>query len=132
MNEELAVKLELDTLKKENIASVIFILTVLISIYLTYNEQQRLQKMPTSTTLKFDQNLNILNRIIGVGVLLFLLYLAIKDLEIAKLKNIETSIFEKQIVASVLNLIAGLIILRIVIEAIQEDTELGAFENPIT
>ncbi len=124
--------LEIEVLKKQNVNTLLFIITLLVSLYLTYNEQLRLAKKTTITSLKFDQAANLLNRIVGVLILISIVYVSYLDYKVAKIKNDEISLFEKEIIASILNLASGVIILLVVIEALKSDSETVSLENPIT
>ncbi len=123
---------EVYLLKKQNLMSIFFILTLLISIYLTYNEQLQLLNKKTFTTSEFDRNLNLLNRIVGFLILISILYINYQTYNLAKEKRIDTEIFIKNIFASILNVVAGLIILLIVIETFNEENDFGELENPVT
>ncbi len=123
---------EVSILKKQNIATFIFILTLIVSIYLTYNEQQQLLNKKTFTSSEFDRYLNLFNRIIGILILIALLYINYEQYNLAKEKRIDSEIFLKNIFASILNLIAGLIVLYIVFESLNEENDFGPLENPIT
>lgn len=123
-------KKDIDLLNIQLGVSAFLFLSVIISIILTYDEEQNdLEKKPIFSS-KTDKYLNLFNRILSVLIFLVLLYVNYQSLELAKQKKNDIGPFQKQLVATLLGLVASLIILSIAIEGWNQNDEAAEFENP--
>ena len=105
-------------------------MSVIISIIITFDEEQNdLEKKPIFSQ-KTDKYLNLLNRILGVIIFLVLLYINFESTELAKQKGNDLRPFQKQLIATLLGLTAALIILSTAIEGWNQNDEQAEFENP--
>lgn len=123
-------KKDIDLLNIQIFISVFLLVTVIISIIVTYDEEQNdLEKKPIFSQ-KTDKYLNMFNRILSVIIFLVLLYINYEGTELAKQKGSDLRPFQKQLVATLLGLVAALIILSIAIENWNQNDEEAEFENP--
>lgn len=124
-------KKDIDLLNIQIFTSVFLLASVILSIILTYDEEQNdLHKKPIFSK-KTDQYLNLFNRILGVIIFITLLYVNFEAYQLAKQKKNDTRPFEKQLIATILGFIASLIILSIAIDGWDNFNEEAALENPI-
>lgn len=108
----------------DEIASIIFIGLVLISILVTENEKNKLKNKKSYDTY----NIEIINKVIGSIILLIFLFLSIENYNIAINDNKDLKPYKLQIIASIFALIAGLIVLYIVYY--NHNINLSDFDNP--
>lgn len=125
------MKREIEILDKQILISIIFIVTIVISIILTYDEKQYKLKRKTIFSPKTDKYINLLNRILSLAILFYLLYLNYETYQIAKQKGRNLHPFKHQIQASILSTIAGIIVLYVVFENWYENPNITTLENPI-
>lgn len=119
---------EIETLDLQMIISFIFILTIITSIILTYNQDYYLRY--GKRLIDTDKAIAItkINRIIIIILLISFLYINYEFKEVDALKGNDLTADNLQIIASYLSIIAGLIILYVVFEYGQEN--LTTTENP--
>lgn len=113
----------------QNIASIIFIGTIVLSIVLTYNEKQQILNQPKLFNNKDSQYLSLLIRIIILGVALTFVYINIEQYKIGKYKKQNVTPLKQEVVASSLNTISALIVLYIIFETWNENL-VADYENP--
>lgn len=104
-------KYELQLLYISQIASIIFIIISLIAIFLTHHDIKVLKHEKTLITDEESYNISYFNRILIIIILLIFLYISDENRKIAKIKGKDIKPFNLQEIASVLTLIASLIIL---------------------
>ena len=97
-------------LKLDELASLLFIGAILISIFLTQNQINKYEEKPYYETYKIE----LVNRLFVLGIIISFLYISIENYKIVKNENKDLKPFILQIIASVITLIAGLITLYIV------------------
>lgn len=123
-------KKDIDLLNIQIFTSVFLLASVIISIVVTFDEEQNdLEKKPIFSP-KTDQYLNMFNRILGVIIFLVLLYVNYESMKLAKQKRNDLRPFQKQLVATLLGLTAAIIILSIAIQGWNQNNEEAEFENP--
>lgn len=110
------------------IVSFIFILTIITSIILTYNEDYYLKYGKRLIDVKKADMITKINRIIIVILFISFLYINYEFREVDTLKGENLTADNLQIIASYLSVIAGLIILYVVFKY-GEDV-LTTTENP--
>lgn len=119
---------QIELLNLQNIASFIFIITILISIYLTNLDKNNI--IFNKNTKKFD--LALLNRIIVTILSLTYLYINIYNTYIAKQRNKDLKNYFVELYVSIIVLIASLILLYLAyINKINNDFNISDIENPI-
>lgn len=95
----------------DELTTIVFIGSVLVTLYITNNDLNKLKGKEYNET----GNLELYNRILGVVLLIVFLYLSFKNYDIAKDTNNDLTPYILQIISSILALISGLIVLYIVI-----------------
>lgn len=101
---------KIQLLKLDELASLLFIGAILISIFLTQNQINKYKEKPYYETYKIE----LVNRLFVLGIIISFLYISIENYKIVKNENKDLKPFILQIIASVITLIAGLITLYIV------------------
>lgn len=127
MDKEREVKL----LDIQLIATILYIVSLIISISLTINDKQITQKKKSIFTNNQAKNLSIFNRIFIVGLTLTFLYISYQNRDIAKKEKKKIWPFDLQMYASELSLLATIIVLYVVIETSGEQYSIiSGIENP--
>lgn len=121
---------EIELLNIDITTAVLFIITIIISIYLTYENRQDLLNRKRILNKKDDQYILLFNRLLVLIIVLVILYDNIEGYEIAKEKNKDLKPFKIQIFASVLTVITALLILYVVFYN-WDNNSLSDIENPI-
>ena len=102
-------------------ASILFIITTIVSIILTYDNIKKHENKKRLFTSDTEHNVIIANRlIITISVVVFT-YINYEFYEISKLKN-NSNLQRKEFFASILALIAGFILLHTTIKSVNDDT----------
>ncbi len=127
MDKEREVKL----LDIQLIATILYIVSLIISISLTINDKQITKKKKSIFTNNQAKNLSIFNRIFIVGLTLTFLYISYQNRDIAKKEKKKIWPFDLQMYASELSLLATIIVLYVVIETSGEQYSIiSGIENP--
>ena len=127
MDKEKEVKL----LDIQLIATILYIVSLIISISLTINDKQITKKKKSIFTNNQAKNLSIFNRIFIVGLTLTYLYISYQNRDIAKKEKKKIWPFDLQMYASELSLLATIIVLYVVIETSGEQYSIiSGIENP--
>lgn len=121
---------EIELLNIDIATALMFIMTIIISIYLTYENRQDLLNRKRILNKKDDQYILLFNRLLVLIIVLVILYDNIEGYEIAKEKNKDLKPFKIQIFASVLTVITALLILYVVFYN-WDNNSLSDIENPI-
>lgn len=121
---------ELKLLNYQIISTIFFIVSLLISIVLTYDEKQYLLNKDGLFSEKFDKYLNLFNRILSLTIILFILYINLQTYEIQKNKKSNHDPFRHQVYASVISVVSSLIVLYVVIENWYKNPNITSIENP--
>lgn len=121
---------KLDLLNYQIITSVLFIISLIISIVLTYDEKQLLLKHPRLFSEKFDKYLNLFNRILAFFIILVILWINYETYNIQKQKRSNLAPFRHQIYASIFSAISAIIVLYVVIENWDSNPNITNIENP--
>lgn len=120
---------ELKNLDIQMIATVLFIVSLCISLFLTYNSKTELvQKKPIIPQEKSYQ-LSVFNRIFVLILSLVFLYVNISDRNSKTKKGNDPTYFNLQVTASELSCLAALIVLYVVIKS-GEYAIITSVENP--
>lgn len=102
-------------------ASILFIITNIISIILTYNNIKKHENKKRLFTSDTEHEITIINRVIITILVIIFTYINYKFYEISKLKN-NSNLQRKEFFASILALIAGFILLYTTIKSVNNDT----------
>lgn len=122
-------KEEIKLLDIQLIATVFYIVSLLISIFLTYNDKYKIINKKGMMNDKNSNNLSIFNRALVLILTIVFLYISFKNQKIAQKKGNDLNPFKLQIAASELSVISALIVLYVVITSGEYSIIAGA-ENP--
>ncbi len=100
-------KRQIELLSLQNLATLAFIGSLIISVYLTEDEKKDLLYNTNHHQSKKIQNLNTFNRILVVVLALIYLYVSLENEKIAKIKNLDLKNYKLQDYASILSLIGA-------------------------
>ncbi len=102
---------EAEVIDIQIVASFIFILTLIVSIFLNINERNRLlYNKPFLTNEQADAILKT-NRFVILALFFVFFSLALRDKEIDEIKNLDLTSDNLEIIVSILAIIGGLIVL---------------------
>lgn len=119
--------MERELTKLELATTIAFTISLFISLSLVYNSYLKLDKKNFYTD-KLAQNIGIFNRAFVVLLTISYLYINIQNEKLAKVSGKKIELFDLQIGASTLSLIAALIVLYVVINS--SDYNVVGIENP--
>ena len=122
---------ELRLLNYQILTSILFIVSVIISIVLTYDEIKQLLKKHRLFSETFDKYLNLFNRILSLSIVVFILYINYATYQIQKEKRSNLDPFRHQIYASIFSIISAVIVLYVVLENWEDNPNITSIENPI-
>ncbi len=121
-------KRQIELLSLQNLATLAFIGSLIISVYLTEDEKKDLLYNTNHHQSKKIQNLNTFNRILVVVLALIYLYVSLENEKIAKIKNLDLKNYKLQDYASILSLIgAGIALFSI---STNPQNGVSSVENP--
>ena len=100
-------KRQIELLSLQNLATLAFIGSLIISVYLTEDEKKDLLYNTNHHQSKKIQNLNTFNRILVVVLALIYLYVSLENEKIAKINNLDLKNYKLQDYASILSLIGA-------------------------
>lgn len=124
-------KRETELLDLQLIATIIYIGSLIISIFLTYNDKLDVLKQNKLFTDKQNRNLSIFNRFLVVVLTFTFLYASYETRKIAKIKGEKLENFNLQVIASEISLISTLIVLYVVIKSQGEQYSIiSGISNP--
>lgn len=109
---------------------MIVIVTVILSIVLTYNQKLDLQNRKTLFSKRRTHDISYVNRLVILITSIIFLYINYKLYLISKKKGEDLKVYYLQIFASVLTIIASAIVLYVVSKETVGD-EVADVENPI-
>lgn len=123
--------LEIKILDIQLIATILFVVSLFISILITYDEKIKLENNKGLFSNKTSQNLSLFNRIFVVILALVFIYCNYISKKIAEYKSDETESINLQILAGLLSLIASIIVLYVSYENRNNSTfDIAEAENP--
>lgn len=120
---------ELTLLDIQNLATFLYIISLIISLSLTNYDKEEITKERHKRSPKTQKKLSIFNRVFVIVLTLTFLYINYASKKIAKEKGNKTQSFNLQIAASWLSLSATLIALYVVVYY-QDYTTISGIENP--
>lgn len=95
-------------------ASALYILFLIVSISLTYNEKLELLNKKLLYTRKQASTIAIFNRLLALGIVLYFLYATRELIKITEANNADSSGLRTQMIASELSVLAAIIVLYVV------------------
>jgi low temperature requirement protein LtrA len=115
------------------IGSIIYIVTIIISIIIILNQRKKVLGKDEFLNSKESQTLALISRILIVLIILWLIYTNYKAKDLAKKTNQYTSSLELQIISSIILLIPALIGLYVVITDFSNtNLQTAEIENPVS
>ena len=121
---------EINLLNLQIITSITVIITVIISLLLTYNQKQDIKNKKTIFTKKQTHNISYINRLTILITAIIFLYINYKLYQISKKEGEDLKVYYLQILASILTTIAAIIVLYVVSIEPSGD-EISDIENPV-
>lgn len=100
---------KINLIKIDEFASILFIIAILVSLYISNNQIKKLEGKKYLNTI----NIEYYNRYFILFILFLYLYTSIKNYEIAKYNNKDLNPYIYQIYISIITIIAGFIALYI-------------------
>ena len=122
---------KLTLLNYQIISSILFIISIIISIVLTYDEKQQVLKKTRLFSETFDKYLNLFNRILSLSIVVFILYINYVTYQIQKQKRSNLDPFRHQIYACIFSIISAVIVLYVILENWEDNPNITSIENPI-
>lgn len=124
-------ELEIKILDIQLIATILFVISLFISILITYDEKIKLENNKGLFSDKTVQDLSLFNRIFVVILALVFIYCNYISKKIAEYKNDEIESTELQILAGLLSLLASVIVLYVVYKNRNDaNFDIAESENP--
>ena len=121
---------EINLLNLQIITSITVIITVIISLLLTYNQKQDIKNKKTIFTKKQTHNISYINRLTILITAIIFLYINYKLYQISKKEGEDLKVYYLQILASILSTIAAIIVFYVVSIEPSGD-EISDIENPV-
>lgn len=121
---------ETNLLNLQIITSITVIITVIISLLLTYNQKQDIKNKKTIFTKKQTHNISYINRLTILITAIIFLYINYKLYQISKKEGEDLKVYYLQILASILSTIAAIIVFYVVSIEPSGD-EISDIENPV-
>ena len=121
---------EINLLNIQLLTSLTVIITIIVSILLTYNQKRDIQNKKTLFTKKQTHNISYINRLTILITTTIFLYINYKLYQISKKEGEDLLVYYLQILASILSTIAALIVFYVVTIEPSGD-EISDVENPV-
>lgn len=119
----------LELLNIQKIASICYIVTTMVAIFLTTHREDILTGQPTKLSNEGAKKINVMNHLAILILACVFLYVNYTNLNSAREKKKDTRLLYIQYISAVLAVIGALLVLYVVVvEPIQNST--GATENP--
>ena len=133
MNEQELQKEQLFIIDGQLIASILYILTFVVTITIIINQRKVALNKDGFLTTEESQVLILLNKIFILLLLLLFLYLNYRSKKLAKNTNQDTNALNLQIIASIISLVPALIGLYVVITDFSNTNfQTAEIENPFS
>lgn len=131
MNEQELQQEQLFIIDGQLIASILYILTLVVTIIVTINQRKIALNKKGFLTIRESQIIILLNKIFILLLLLLFLYLNYKSKRLAKNNNQDTNALRLQIIASIISLVPALIGIYVVITDFSNTNfQTAEIENP--
>ena len=123
-------KEEINILNIQLITSLIVIITVTVSLILTYNQKLNIKNKKTIFDKKQTHNISYINRLTILITSIVFLLINYKLYQISKKEGEDLKVYYLQIIASILTTIASIIVFYVVSIEPSGD-EIADIENPV-
>lgn len=123
-------KEEIKLLNIQLITSLIVIITVILSLILTYNQKLNLENKKTIFNKKQTHNISYINRLVILITTIVFLLINYKLYQISKKEGEDLLVYNLQIIASILTTIASILVFYVVSIEPAGD-EISDIENPV-
>ena len=118
-------------LKGQLIGSAFYIVVLLLSIIILYNQILKIEKDSPFLTEETVSNLNIINRVIVLILVLYFFYTTFENIRLAEENGNETKYLKSQQIASLLTVVSAIIVLYVSLEQSNKSfVPLSATDNP--
>ncbi len=122
---------EIKLLDLQIVLTVIYIVSLVLSIFLTYNDRIKLSDNKNIFSKKQSKNYSIFNRVLVLVLTLSFLFINYENYKITKQKGEKLDNASLQILASEISTVATIIVLYVVLKSTGEDyTIISGIENP--
>ncbi len=112
---------EANLLDIQIITTIIYIGSLILSIYITYNDKVTIENGKGFLSKKQNQNFSIFNRTLVVVLTLIYLYVSYENQKIITKKGGDTNAASLQVLASEISLVSTLIVLYVVLKTSGEE-----------
>lgn len=112
---------EANLLDIQIITTIIYIGSLILSIYITYNDKVTIENGKGFLSKKQNQNFSIFNRTLVVVLTLIYLYVSYENQKIIAKKEGDTNAASLQVLASEISLVSTLIVLYVVLKTSGEE-----------
>ncbi|MDD6224507.1 MAG: hypothetical protein PUB18_05875 [bacterium] len=131
MSNERSIETELKIIDGQLLGCLLYIVSLIISIIVIYNQRKKALNQNTFITDQESQTIALANKILILLLIVWFLYLNYESYQYTKSLNQDTSAIELQIVASILAVAGGLIGLYVVSTNFQNTSfQIAESENP--
>lgn len=121
---------EKELLYLQSYASIVFIITIFVSLILTINNIKKQNNTKRFFSTKTENQINYINRIIITILAITFTYINYSFYEISKQKN-NVTIQKDEYIASILTLVAGFILLYTTTESIKNNVNSPNIDSPL-
>lgn len=121
---------EKELLYLQSYASIIFIITIFVSLILTINNIKKQNNTKRFLSTKTENQINYINRIIITILAITFTYINYSFYEISKQKN-NVTIQKDEYIASILTLVAGFILLYTTTQSIKNNLNSPNIDSPL-
>jgi len=121
---------EIDLLYIQSYASLIFIITIFISFILTINNIKKQKEEKTLFSTQTENEINYLNRLVLTILAIVFTYINYNFYKISKQKN-NVTIQKDEYIASILTLLAGLILFYATTKSIKNNINAPNIDSPL-
>lgn len=120
---------EIKLLDLQNITTILFIGSLIISLYITTEDKK--QRIYPNESHKDMSSISIFNRFFVLCLSLSYLYISYETRKIAKNKGEKTDLLNLQVIASEISTLSTIIVLYVVIKSVGENYSIiSGIENP--
>ena len=121
---------EKELLYLQSYASIVFIITIFVSLILTINNIKKQNNTKRFFSAKTENQINYINRIIITILAITFTYINYSFYEISKQKN-NVTIQKDEYIASILTLVAGFILLYTTTQSIKNNVNSLNIDSPL-
>lgn len=123
-------KEKFDLANIEEFGAVLFIVSLLVSVFLYEERKKELVNMPTFFSKQTDNSINVVRNLLIIIITLIFLYSNYNGYKIAQLENENPHPAILQVWASILSIIAAVLVFNAIVESVEDNEEDISLENP--